>query len=74
MGCALKRKDVTTPKLPPPAADRPEKVRVFVSTRCNKASVGEDHVHRQKIINGKAALARQMAYSAAKRETAYTGR
>src|SRR3974377_1974030 len=70
----FEKKRCDNTKIATSTADRPEKVRVFIGTRCNKAAVGENHVYSQKIIDSKPALQRQMTDPAAKRETAHTGR
>src|SRR5262249_53119514 len=70
----LEEKGCDNTKITASAAHCPEKVRVFIGTSCNKASVSQNHVHTQKIINSKTALRREIADPATKRETAHASR
>src|SRR5262249_19259685 len=54
----LEEKGCDNTKITASAAHCPEKVRVFIGTSCNKASVSQNHVHSQKITNSKTALPR----------------
>jgi len=49
------------------AAHRPKEIGILIGICCDKAPVSQNHVHSQKIINGKATLPRQMADATAKR-------
>ena len=56
------------------AAHRPEEIGIFLSSRGDKAAVSQHHVDRQEIVDGEAALPRQMADAAAERKSADAGR
>jgi hypothetical protein len=43
---------VTTPKLPPPPANRPEEVWVFAFVGGDESAVGEDDVGFHQIVDG----------------------
>src|SRR3974390_2239716 len=73
-GMCSEEKGRDNSKISPASPHCPKEIGVFVGICCDKASVGENYVHGQKIIDRKAALPRQVADPAAKRETAYAGR
>ena len=72
-GCALKRNEVTTPKLPPPPRIAQNRSGFLLRAGDLESSVREDHIRGQQVVDGQAVLAREMAHAAAQREPAHTG-
>jgi hypothetical protein len=65
-GWSRNSSDVTTPKFPPP--QRPGQVGVRVGARCDELPIGRDYVCFQQIVDGQAALSRQVAEPAAEQQ------
>lgn|GEM_PF-5624963 len=61
-------------KIAAPAAQRPEEIGILVVTGSNHAAVGEDDVGAQRVADGEAAAACQVAAAAAEREAPDAGR
>ena len=56
------------------ATHRPEQIGVLPGTRGHEPAVSQHDVHGEQVVDGEAALTRQMTDSAAKREAAHSGR
>ena len=57
------RKEVTTPKLPPPPRTAQNRSGFCSCVGSDKAPVGQNHVHAQQVVDGQAVFACQVARS-----------
>ena len=64
---------MTTPKLPPPPRTAQKRSGCSSALAVTKRAVGQDHVHLEQVVDGEAALARQVAEAAAEGEAADAG-
>ena len=65
---------MTTPKFPPPAAERPEEILVLALARDERLPVGRDDLGGDEVVAREADTTREVADAAAEREPAHAGR
>ena len=73
-GCSRYSNAVTTPKLPPPAAQRPEQVWVLVFARAHELAVRRHDLRGDEVVRGEPVLSLEPAAAASEREPGDAGR
>ena len=68
-----KRKEVTTPKLPPPPRTAQNRSAFSFGAGSDETAVGQDHIHAQQVIDRQAIPAGEIAHAAAEGQAAHTG-
>ena len=73
MGCAWKRNEVTTPKFPPPPRMAQIEIAVFIGTRGNEPSVGQNQISGEQVVDGQPMLAGEVTQAASERQSTHAG-